>query len=511
MISSDNQPLDPQLRPDSPAEDSSERTSEQMAIRAAKLRELADAGHDPFREVLYDVTAHSREIIDGFERLEGTVVSVAGRIMSKRGMGKVSFCDLQDRDGRIQLFTRIDELGESAYAAWQKLDIGDIVGVRGTVFRTQRGEISVKSSSYTLLAKALRPLPEKWHGLKDTDTRYRQRYIDLISNPAACETFVRRSRIIRTLRAELDALDFLEVETPLLNTIPGGAAARPFITHHNALDIDLYMRISPELYLKRLLVGGLERVYEIGRNFRNEGLSVKHNPEFTMMELYQAYTDYHGMMDIAEHLISRCAQEACGATKVVYQGREIDLTPPFRRLSMTEAVREQTGIDFDALPSAAAAVEAAHTLGIEGIKPGMTKGELLNLFFETRVEEQLTQPTFIYDYPIEISPLTKRKNGRPDLVERFEIFIGGREYGNAYTELNDPLDQRGRFADQVARREAGDEEANLFDEDYCVALEYGMPPAGGLGIGIDRLVMLLTDSYAMRDVLLFPTMKPLSE
>ncbi len=482
---------------------------EQMAIRTGKLRELAESGRDPFAEVVFDVTCHSRDIIDGFDRLEGTDVAVAGRIMSKRGMGKVSFCDLQDRDGRIQLFTKIDEIGEEPYAAWQRLDIGDLVGIHGVAFRTQRGEISVKTTSYVLLAKALRPLPEKFHGLKDTDTRYRQRYLDLITNTGSRDTFVRRSRIIRRMRAELDALDFLEVETPLLNVIPGGAAARPFITHHNALDIDLYMRISPELYLKRLLVGGLERVYEIGRNFRNEGLSIKHNPEFTMMELYQAYTDYHGMMSISERLISTCAQEACGTMSITYQGRAIDLTPPFCRLSMTEAVKQYTGVDFDALESAADAMTVARGRNVEGIKAGMSKGELLNLFFEAFVEEHLVQPTFIYDYPIEISPLTKRKPGRPDLVERFEIFIDGREFGNAYSELNDPIDQRGRFADQSRRREAGDDEANLFDEDYCVSLEYGMPPAGGLGIGIDRLVMLLTDSYSIRDVLLFPTLKPL--
>ena len=492
-----------------PQEDNAEVMHEQMAIRTGKLRELAEVGRDPFTEVVYDVTRHSKEIIDGFDQLDGSQAAVAGRIMSKRGMGKVSFCDLQDRDGRIQLFTRIDELGETDYASWQRLDIGDIVGVQGTVFRTQRGEISIKTSSYVLLAKALRPLPEKFHGLKDTDTRYRQRYLDLIMNPASRETFDRRNRIIRTMRAELDGLGFLEVETPLLNAIPGGAAARPFITHHNALDIDLFMRISPELYLKRLLVGGLERVYEIGRNFRNEGLSIKHNPEFTMMELYQAYTDYQGMMAVAERLISRCAKEACGTTSIVYQGRPIDLSPPFKRLSMAEAVLQHTGVDFDALPSAAEAMAIAKERGVEGVKAGMSRGELLNLFFERFVEEHLVQPTFIYDYPIEISPLTKRKPGRPDLVERFEIFIDGREYGNAYSELNDPIDQRGRFADQVRRHEAGDDEANLFDEDYCVALEYGMPPAGGLGIGIDRLVMLLTDAYSIRDVLLFPTMKPL--
>jgi lysyl-tRNA synthetase class 2 len=496
---------------DIPGPEAQEGMHEQMSIRTAKLRELAESGHDPFVEVRYETSCHSRDILDNFEHMDGSEVSLAGRIMSKRGMGKVSFCDLQDRDGRIQLFVRIDELGEEAYDNWQKLDIGDIVGVRGIVFRTRRGEISVKVASYSLLAKSLRPLPEKWHGLKDTDTRYRQRYLDLITNPGSRETFVRRNRIIRAMRAELDALGFLEVETPLLNVIPGGAAARPFITHHNALDIDLFMRISPELYLKRLLVGGLERVYEIGRNFRNEGLSVKHNPEFTMMELYQAYSDYNGMMDITERLIARCATEACGTTDITYQGREIHLAPPFERLTMAEAVRRYAGVDFDSIADAEEALETARRHGIEEGKRGMSKGEVLNLFFEHFAEEKLIQPTFICDYPIEISPLTKRKPGRPDLVERFEIFIDGREFGNAYTELNDPMDQRGRFADQARRREAGDDEANLFDEDYCVALEYGMPPAGGLGIGIDRLVMLLTDSYSIRDVLLFPTMKPLQD
>ncbi len=482
---------------------------EQMQIRAGKLRELVAGGQDPFAQVVYETTCHTSQIVAEFERMDGQAVRLAGRLMSKRGMGKVSFCDLQDRAGRIQLFVRIDELGEQDYAAWQKLDIGDLVGVAGAVFRTRRGEISVKVAAYTLLAKALRPLPEKWHGLRDT--RYRQRYLDLITNPASRQTFERRSGVIRALRAELDELGFLEVETPLLNVIPGGAAARPFITHDNALDIDLYMRISPELFLKRLLVGGLERVYEIGRNFRNEGLSIKHNPEFTMLELYQAYTDYHGMMAITERLLSRCALATLGTCDVVYQGREISLAPPFARLTMTQAVLQHTGVDFDALADNAQARQVARERGLEEQAAGLNKGEILNLFFETFVEEHLLQPTFICDYPIEISPLTKRKAGRPDLVERFELFIDGREFGNAYTELNDPLDQRGRFADQMRRREAGDEEANLFDEDYCVALEYGMPPAGGLGIGIDRLVMLLTDAYSIRDVLLFPTMKPLRD
>lgn len=488
-------------------DNSIEGMNEQMAIRTAKLHGMVTDGNDPFLHVSFDVTHHSQEIIDAFDALEETGVVIAGRLMSKRGMGKVSFCDLQDREGRIQLFTKIDELGETDYAAWQKLDIGDIVGVRGKVFRTKRGEISVRTQSYALLAKALRPLPEKYHGLTNTETRYRQRYLDLTMNPEVKATFVKRSQVIRTFREELESMAFLEVETPLLNSIPGGAAARPFITHHNALDIDLFMRISPELYLKRLLVGGLDRVYEIGRQFRNEGLSVKHNPEFTMMELYQAYTDYEGMMTLAETLISKSALKACGTTKITYQGRDIDLTPPFRRISMTDAVREYAGIDFDASETATI-LDAMRAKGLDDLNEDLTRGELLNLAFEAFVEDQLVQPTFLYDYPIEISPLTKKKPGRPDLVERFEIFIDGREYGNAYSELNDPIDQRARFADQARRREAGDDEANLFDEDYCVALEYGMPPAGGMGIGIDRLVMLLTDSYSIRDVILFPTMKP---
>lgn len=482
---------------------------EQMRIRIGKLQDKVAAGQDPFEVVTYPVTCHSRDILDRFAEMEGQQVVLAGRLMSKRGMGKVSFCDLYDRYGRIQLFTKIDELGEEAYAEWQKLDIGDIIGVQGIAFRTQRGEISVKTQTYTLLAKALRPLPEKFHGLKDPDTRYRQRYLDLIVNPEVKDNFEKRSLIIRTLRRELEQQDFIEVETPILNTIAGGATARPFTTHHNALDIDLYLRIAPELYLKRLIVGGFERVYEIGRTFRNEGMSIKHNPEFTLLELYQAYTDYKGMMVVTENLIAACSQAVHGRTTVMYQGTEIDLTPPFRRLSMTEAIREQTDVDFDRIPDAAAAQAAAVNSGLPDCKPGMARGDVMNLFFETCCEEKLIQPTFIYDYPIEISPLTKKKPGRPDLTERFELFINGREHANAYSELNDPIDQRERFALQAQKREAGDDEANLLDEDFCQALEYGMPPTGGLGIGIDRLVMLLTDSYSIRDILLFPTMKPL--
>ena len=496
-------------QPDGATEPAEQDMNEQMRIRLAKLEELAGRGEDPFEQVTFPVTCHSRDITDKFDSMEGQEVAIAGRLMSKRGMGKVSFCDLVDRRGKIQLFTKIDELGEAAYAEWQKLDIGDLVGIEGTAFRTQRGEISVKTRKYTLLAKTLRPLPEKYHGLKDTDTRYRQRYLDLIVNPEVKDAFEKRSLIIRTLRSQLEALDFIEVETPILNIIPGGATARPFVTHHNALDIDLFLRIAPELYLKRLIVGGFERVYEIGRQFRNEGISIKHNPEFTLLEVYQAYTDYKGMMDLTEHLISQATQAVHGQTVISYQEQEIDLTPPFRRLSMSEAIRQYAGVDFDQIHSAEAAGALAAERHLEDYKPGMGRGDVMNLFFEAYCEEKLVQPTFIYDYPIEISPLTKKKPGNPELTERFELFIAGREYANAYSELNDPVDQRERFAMQLKKREAGDDEANLLDEDFCVALEYGMPPTGGMGMGIDRLVMLLTDSYSIRDVLLFPTMKPL--
>ncbi len=482
--------------------------NEQMRIRLAKLQDLVEKGEDPFEVVTFPVTCHSSDIVNDFDNMDGKPVALAGRIMSKRGMGKVSFCDLMDRRGKIQLFTKIDELGETAYAEWQKLDIGDLVGIEGIAFRTQRGEISVKTRSYKLLAKALRPLPEKYHGLKDTDTRYRQRYLDLIVNPEVKDAFEKRSLIIRTIRSQLEQMEFIEVETPILNIIPGGATARPFVTHHNALDIDLYLRIAPELFLKRLIVGGFERVYEIGRQFRNEGISIKHNPEFTLMELYQAYTDYKGMMELTEQLIAKAAVAVHGQTEIVYQDKTIDLTPPFRRLSMTEAIRHYAGVDFDQIADDETALALARTHELEELKPGMTRGEIMNLFFEAFCEEQLIQPTFIYDYPIEISPLTKKKPGHPELTERFELFIVGREYANAYSELNDPLDQRDRFAMQLKKREAGDDEANLMDEDYCVALEYGLPPTGGMGMGIDRLVMLLTDAYSIRDVLLFPTMKP---
>ena len=500
-----------------------EELNEQMRIRREKLSDLRKSGKDPFKIVKYEKTHSSKDIIENFEKYENSVVNVAGRLISKRGMGKAGFGDILDLDGKIQLYVKVDNVGLEAYDEYKKFDIGDIVGVKGEAFKTHKGEISVKASEITLLAKALIPLPEKFHGLKDPDLRYRQRYVDLIMNADVRETFITRSRVIKSIRRFMDERGFLEVETPLLNTIPGGAAAKPFVTHHNTLDIDLYLRVAPELYLKRLIVGGLEKVYEIGRMFRNEGMSVKHNPEFTLMEFYEAYTDYMGVMETAEKLISQVVKEVTGDMKVTYQGVEIDFTPPWNRITMTEAVKMYTGLDFDALYTSAntdaAAVSAVKKFIEErGLKinadmvdkPGLKCGELLNLIFEECVEANLIQPTFIYDYPVEISPLTKRKPGKPFLTERFEIFIVGREFGNAYSELNDPIDQRDRFMDQLKRREAGDEEANMFDDDFVMALEYGMPPTGGIGIGIDRLVMLLTDSFSIRDVLLFPTMKPKS-
>lgn len=481
--------------------------NEILQVRRNKLSELQAAGNDPFHIVRYDVTDKTATILSDFEGYENKNVSLAGRLISKRGMGKSSFCDLQDRDGRIQLYVRINDVGEDQYENFKKLDIGDIIGVTGRVFKTRMGEISIHVDSYILLSKSLRPLPEKFHGLKDPDTRYRQRYLDLMVNPDVKKTFIARSRIIASIRRFLDKRDFLEVDTPILNTIPGGATARPFITHHNTLDIDMYLRIAPELYLKRLIVGGLERVYELGRMFRNEGMSIKHNPEFSMMEVYQAYTDYHGMMELAESLISSVAQEVLGTVKIEYQGQEIDLTPPWSRLTMTEAVLKYAGVDFDSIKTDEEARNAAKSKGMN-LEGNPVKGELLSMMFEEYAEPNLIQPTFIIDYPVEVSPLTKRKPDRPELTERFELFITGREFGNAYSELNDPIDQRERFIAQVKKREAGDEEANMMDDDFLVALEHGLPPTGGLGIGIDRLIMLLTDSFSIKDVLLFPTMKP---
>ena len=484
-----------------------EELNELLKVRRAKLSELQNSGKDPFKIVKYDVTHSTKYIVDNFESMEGTSVSIAGRLMSKRGMGKASFCDVRDRDDKIQIYVKSDEIGAEVYEDFKKFDIGDIVGVKGEVFRTNKGEKSLKVQEVVLLAKSLQPLPEKWHGLKDVDLRYRQRYVDLIVNPDVRDNFIVRSKIIKAIRKFLDNRGFLEVDTPLLNTIPGGAAAKPFITHHNTLDIDMYLRIAPELYLKRLIVGGLEKVYEMGRMFRNEGMSVKHNPEFTLMEVYEAYTDYKGMMDLSEQLISTVAQEVLGTTKINYQGQEIDLTPPWNRMTMVDAVEKYAGVNFDNITSDEEARNIAKEkkVHIDG-KP--TKGEVLNLMFEEFAEEHLVQPTFILDYPVEVSPLTKRKPDMPSFTERFELFITSREMANAYSELNDPIDQKGRFLSQVEKREAGDEEANMMDDDFVTALEYGMPPTGGLGVGIDRLIMLLTDSYSIRDVLLFPTMKP---
>ena len=483
---------------------------ELMKVRRDKLAQLQEEGENPFDVTTYNQEYHTDEIIENFEEMEGKQVSIAGRLMSERVMGKASFFDLRDRNGKIQLYVTRDDMGEEVYKKFKKLDIGDIVGVTGEVFRTQKGEISVRTNGYTLLSKSLLPLPEKFHGLRDTDLRYRQRYVDLIMNPDVKRTFEIRSKVITGIRNYLDSRGYMEVDTPILNTIPGGATARPFITHHNTLDIDMYMRIAPELYLKRLIVGGFERVYEMGRQFRNEGMDVKHNPEFTTMEVYQAYTDYEGMMNLTEDMISTVAQEVLGTTKVTFQGTEIDLSPGWARMTMIESIRKFAGVDFAETTTDAEAEAMAKSVGIE-VEKGMTRGEIINLAFEEKVEDNLVQPTFIYEYPVEVSPLAKRYKDNPAFTERFEVFILGSEYGNAFSELNDPIDQKGRFMDQVAKREKGDEEANMMDEDFVTALEYGLPPTGGLGIGIDRLVMLLTDSYSIRDVLLFPTMKPIDK
>lgn len=484
--------------------------SELLQIRRDKLKELQDAGQDPFRQTRYSVSAHSQEIKDNFETMEGKTVSVAGRLMSKRGMGKAMFCDLQDGQGRIQLYVRIDELGEEAFARFKKVDIGDIVGVEGEAFRTKRGEISVKAAAVTLLSKSLLPLPEKYHGLTDKETRYRQRYVDLIVNPEVREAFVIRSKFIRHVRAFLDGRGYMEVETPVLNTISGGATARPFITHHNTLDIDMYMRIATELPLKRLIVGGMERVYEIGRIFRNEGMDPKHNPEFTTVEAYESYADFNDMMDLFEGLLSSAARDILGTYEIEWQGEKIDLTPGWRRLTMHEAVKEYCGIDFMAIDSDAEAVAAAKSIGVEIPETKeQTWGNALYECFDQRVEEKLIQPTFISMHPVDVSPLAKRSPKDPRLTERFECFVCHSEMCNAFSELNDPIDQRGRFQKEVEARAKGDDEAGMMDEDFLTALEYGMPPTGGIGIGIDRCVMMLTNSDSIRDVLLFPTMKPL--
>lgn len=484
-----------------------ERSSnELLQLRREKLDRLQGMGKDPFKHTKFDVTNHSVEIKESFEKFEGQEVSLAGRMMLKRIMGKSSFFNIRDKDGDIQCFVGKNTIDPEEYDEFKHYDIGDIVGISGTVFKTKTGEISVRVTDLKLLSKSLQFLPEKFHGLKDTDTRYRQRYIDLIVNPEVKDTFVKRSLIIKEIRTYLDQIDFLEVETPMLNTIPGGASAKPFETHHNALDMDMYMRIALELHLKRLIVGGFERVYEIGRVFRNEGLSVRHNPEFTLLELYQAYTDYHGMMDLTEGLIRTVATKVLGATTVMYDGVEIDLGKPFERITMLDAVKKYANIDFNEIndDEAAKAIAKEHHIEIE---KHYKKGDILNLFFERYVEEELIQPTFVMDHPVEISPLTKKKPEDGQYTERFELFITKREFANAYSELNDPIDQRERFKRQDELRAAGDEEANMIDEDFMLALEYGMPPTGGLGIGIDRLVMLLTNSYSIRDVLLFPTMK----
>lgn len=482
-----------------------------MQIRRDKLTKLKEEGKNPFEITKFNRTHTSKQIVENYEELEGKDVTVAGRLMAKRIMGKASFCHIQDGEGKIQSYVSINELGEDSYKHFKEDDIGDIIGITGFVFKTKTGEISIHAKEVTLLSKSLRPLPEKFHGLKDTDLRYRQRYVDLIMNPEVKDTFLKRIEILKEIKNILNEKGYLEVETPILNTIAGGAAARPFITHHNTLDMDMYLRIANELYLKRLIVGGFDKVYEMGRMFRNEGMDIKHNPEFTNIELYSAYEDYNDMMDITEEIISKVALKVLGTTKITYQGTEIDLTPSWKRISMIDSIKEVTGVDFNTIETDEEAKKAAEELHVELDELKLTRGEIINQVFEAKVEETLIQPTFIYDYPVEVSPLTKRKPSDPRLTERFEVFIGAREYGNAYSELNDPIDQYERFKKQVEARDAGDEEANMMDEDFINALEYGMPPTGGLGIGVDRLVMLLTDSASIRDVLLFPTMKPISD
>ncbi len=489
-------------------EKTQEELNEVLRIRREKLSALVEAGQDPFVITKYDQTHHSLEIKENYAELEGKTVSIAGRMMSKRIMGKASFCNVQDLQGTIQSYVARDAIGEENYAGFKKLDIGDIVGIEGTVFTTKTGEISIHATKLTLLSKSLQVLPEKFHGLTNTDIRYRQRYVDLIVNPDVRDTFIKRSKIISSIRKYLDMQGFIEVETPMLVSNAGGAAARPFETHFNALDEDFKLRISLELYLKRLIVGGLEKVYEIGRVFRNEGLDTRHNPEFTLMELYQAYTDYHGMMDLTENMYRYVAKEVLGTTTIVYNGVEMDLGKPFERITVVDAVKKYAGVDFNEIHTLedARAVAKEHHIEYE---ERHKKGDILNLFFEEFVEEHLIQPTFVMDHPVEISPLTKRKPENPEYVERFEMFMNGWEMCNAYSELNDPIDQRARFAAQEEQFAAGDDEANHTDEDFLNALEIGMPPTGGIGYGIDRLCMLFTDSAAIRDVLLFPTMKPI--
>ena len=481
-----------------------------IQIRKEKLKELQEQGKNPFEITKYDRTNSAGEIKSNYEAFEQKDVKVAGRIIAKRIMGKASFCTIQDSDEKIQSYVSINDLGEEAYKQFKTWDIGDIIGISGFVFKTRTEEISVHAKEVILLSKSLRPLPEKFHGLKDVDLRYRQRYVDLIMNPEVKETFIKRSQIISEIRKILDEKGYLEVETPVLNTISGGATARPFITHHNTLDIDMYLRIATELNLKRLIVGGYDKVYEIGRVFRNEGMDIRHNPEFTTIELYSAYEDYNDMMDITEEIFQKCAMKVCGTTKITYQGTAIELGGKWKRISMIDSIKEACGVDFNTIETDEEAVALAKERNIEIPAGKETRGHIISLFFDEYVEQTLIQPTFIYDYPVEISPLAKKslKDGR--LTERFEAFIGGREYGNAFSELNDPIDQYERFKEEISARENGDEEAGMMDEDYVNALEYGMPPTGGLGIGIDRLIMLLTDSASIRDVLLFPTMKPLN-
>ena len=485
--------------------------NELLQIRRDKLKSLQERGKDPYEIVKFDRDTYSAEILNDYDAYEGKTVTVAGRMMSKRIMGKASFAHILDYKGDIQIYVKRDDVGEESYADFKAMDIGDIIGVTGIVFKTRTGEISIHANAVTLLSKSLRPLPEKFHGLKDQELRYRQRSVDLIVNPQVRETFIKRAKIEAEIRRRLNELDFIEVETPVLNSAASGASARPFITHHNTLDIDMYLRIATELHLKRCIVGGLERVYEIGRLFRNEGMDATHNPEFTTIEIYQAYTDYHGMMELCEDLISRCCLLVNGTTKIKYAGYDIDLTPPFARLTMSDAVKQYANADFLACETDEEARELAKKIHLDCDDKTATKGKLLALAFDQFVEDKLIQPTFVIDYPVENSPLTKRKKGVPGITERFELFIAGHEYANAFSELNDPIDQRGRFVQQAMERAKGDDEAMMIDEDFCQALEYGMPPTGGIGIGIDRLVMLLTGETSIRDVLLFPTMKPLDK
>lgn len=484
-------------------------TNKLIKVREEKLENLRAEGIDPFKITKFNKTHTSKQIVNDYDSLEGKDVTIAGRIMSKRIMGKASFCHIQDGEGKIQSYVSINDLGQDSYKLFKEYDIGDIIGLTGFVFKTKTGEISLHAKSIVLLAKSLRPLPEKFHGLKDTDLRYRQRYVDLIMNPEVKDTFIKRSMIIKNLRELLQSKGFLEVETPILNTLYSGDSARPFTTHHNTLNLDMFLRIAPELYLKRLIVGGFEKVFEIGRLFRNEGMDIKHNPEFTNIELYEMYHDYNDMMDLTEEIISTLSQKVNGTMKINYQGLDIDLTPKFNRVTMIDSIKNVTGIDFNTIDTDEEAMKVAKDLEVEIDPIKTSRGQIINQIFEAKVEETLIAPTFIYDYPIEISPLTKKKASDPRLTERFELFIGGREYANAYSELNDPKDQYERFKKQVEARNLGDEEAGMMDEDFVRALEIGMPPTGGLGIGLDRLIMLLTNSASIRDVIFFPTMKPI--